>query len=335
MTNENLPLVSIVIPCHNYGRYLDESIGSALNQTYPNIEVIVIDDDSTDDTSEAAKRFPVKYFRIKHKGNATPAHAHNVGLTVCKGDFIIFFGADDRLNPLYVERCYNKFVNCQKKEPKIGFVWTGTQEFGDSNEMRLPRVERLAHFWSAYENMGGQVGAMFVPLSVYKVVGGYDESLHGLEDWDWIIRALSKSFIGVSIKEPLHEQRFHGKNLTITTIRVNMEVELWAKYPWMKQYVFARNRFNEIKLFITENNRFRIKVYNRTVHKLFHMPSLTAGPDNCQHVWVNERRIIKKVKGRKILDCGCGKGRWGYLLGKIMLLSALMLSVIILKRLNL
>jgi glycosyltransferase involved in cell wall biosynthesis len=287
MAAEKLLLVSIIIPCHNYGRYLAESIQSALSQTYPNVEVIVIDDESTDNTHEIVKRFPVKYVRIKHQGCLTPAHAHNISLKLCRGEFVIFFGADDRLRPTYVEQCYKTFMYQYIKDNAIGFVWTGTQEFGDSNRVRLPRLRNLVHSYSAYRNVGGQIGAIFVPLSVYKIVGGYDENLDCFEDQDWIIRALFKGFKGVSISESLHEYRFHNNNLTEGNVAVNAESELWLKYPWMKQYVFVRNRFDELTLFFTGNRLFRIKFYNR-IMKFFHSSRLKEELCNSQNALGNE-----------------------------------------------
>jgi glycosyltransferase involved in cell wall biosynthesis len=287
ITAEKLLLVSIIIPCHNYARYLAESITSALSQTYPNIEVIVIDDESTDNTTEIARRFPVKYVRIKHQGFLTPAHAHNIGLKLCHGEFVIFFGADDRLKPTYVEQCYKTLMYQVTRNNAIGFVWTGTQEFGDSEMVRLPRLRELVHWYHAFTNIGGQIGAILVPLSVYKVVGGYDEKLHCFEDRDWIIRALSKGFKGVSINESLHEYRFHSNNLTKGKVTVNTESELWLKYPWMKQYAFMKNRFDELTLFFTGNRLFRIKFYNR-IMKFFHSSRLKEEPCNSQNVLGNE-----------------------------------------------
>lgn len=91
---------------------------------------------------------------------------------------------------------------------------------------------------------------------------------------------------------------------------------LWDKRAWRKPYKFAVHRIRDFKLFLTKNKRFRIRLYNKFISKRFHVRRLYEDPGNSQHVWVNEHRIIKLVKGATILDCGCGKGRWGYLLGK-------------------
>jgi glycosyltransferase involved in cell wall biosynthesis len=225
------PLVSIVISCFNYGHFLSESIQSALNQGYPNIEVIVIDDDSTDNTSDVAKQFSkVKYLRIKHQGNTTPAHANNVGIQVSAGDFIIFLNADDKIDRLYVTKCIELF-NCKTfgNKNKVGFIWTGYQSFGDKNIISLPYVEKLTR-WN-FDHCGGQLGAMLVPKPVYLQIGGYDESLPQYEDLDWVIRACKKGYVGFSIREPLHNYRRHGLSVNCNSNEKANLKALFHKHP--------------------------------------------------------------------------------------------------------
>ena len=90
----NTPLVSIVIPCYNSERYIGEAIESALGQTYPNIEVIVIDDGSTDDSASIIQRFlpRIKFVRQPNRGACA---ARNVGLCLAEGPFVKFHDADD------------------------------------------------------------------------------------------------------------------------------------------------------------------------------------------------------------------------------------------------
>jgi len=96
------PLVSIVIPCYNQGRFLKEAILSIRNLDYPNSETILIDDGSTDNTAEIARSFPwVKYFFQNNQG--LPA-ARNAGFALSKGQFLIFLDADDWLCPEAISR---------------------------------------------------------------------------------------------------------------------------------------------------------------------------------------------------------------------------------------
>ena len=89
--------VSIIIPCYNQAHYLPESIESALRQTLLPLDVIVVDDGSSDDTATVAARYPgVLCLRQRNRGLSA---ARNAGLDTARGDFVIFLDADDRLLP--------------------------------------------------------------------------------------------------------------------------------------------------------------------------------------------------------------------------------------------
>lgn len=97
VTNANtLPLVSIIIPCYNCVEFLAEAIESALAQTHPNVEVLVIDDGSTDGSSEIIAHYPVRSFSTKHEGVSV---ARNRGIDESRGTYVVFLDADDRLLP--------------------------------------------------------------------------------------------------------------------------------------------------------------------------------------------------------------------------------------------
>lgn len=96
------PLVSIVISNYNYADYVSEAIESALNQTYRNLEVIVVDDGSTDGSREVIERFR-RDVRVIYKENGGQASALNAGFAVSRGGLVVFLDADDRLDPDAVE----------------------------------------------------------------------------------------------------------------------------------------------------------------------------------------------------------------------------------------
>src|SRR5829696_2931566 len=91
------PLVSVVVPCYNQARFLGEAIESVLAQSHPLFEVVVVDDGSTDDTSEVAARYPgVRLVRQENRGLSG---ARNAGLARSRGEYVVFLDADDRLLP--------------------------------------------------------------------------------------------------------------------------------------------------------------------------------------------------------------------------------------------
>lgn len=93
------PLVSIIIPAWNAGRWLDETLRSALAQTWPAIEIIVVDDGSTDDTLAIARQFEGPLVRVVTQPNSGASSARNHGLRLARGDYIQFLDADDLLAP--------------------------------------------------------------------------------------------------------------------------------------------------------------------------------------------------------------------------------------------
>jgi glycosyltransferase involved in cell wall biosynthesis len=116
----NEALVSIIIPTYNYGQYISKAIKSCLDQTHKELEIIVVDDGSTDDTSAVAAQFPdVTYVYQKNQGVST---ARNTGLEMAKGDYVAFLDADDYLfqNSVAVR------VDILNRHPDIGIVFTNT-----------------------------------------------------------------------------------------------------------------------------------------------------------------------------------------------------------------
>src|SRR5690349_1726872 len=97
-TCTSVPLISVIIPCYNHGRYLIESVESILNQTYKNFEIIIVDDGSTDDTGFIARSMEgVQY--VYQKNGGLPA-ARNTGIKISKGEYLVFLDADDWLLPV-------------------------------------------------------------------------------------------------------------------------------------------------------------------------------------------------------------------------------------------
>src|SRR5688572_29854944 len=92
------PLVSVIVNNYNYGRFLAQAIDSALSQDYPRLEVIVVDDGSTDDSREIIARYGSKISPVL-KANGGQASAFNAGFNASRGDVVIFLDSDDQLAP--------------------------------------------------------------------------------------------------------------------------------------------------------------------------------------------------------------------------------------------
>ena len=96
-----LPLISVIVPVYNTGMYLERCLNSILNQTYQNMEIILVDDGSTDESPQKCDKYAHRDSRISviHKENGGQSSARNVGLDVCSGDYISFVDSDDWIEP--------------------------------------------------------------------------------------------------------------------------------------------------------------------------------------------------------------------------------------------
>lgn len=195
-----IPLVSVIIPCHNYARYLRESVESVLMQTMPNWEIIIINDGSTDNTAEVAAKiledFPghkIRFFTQECRGIVQP---RNRGVTLARGEFILPLDADDLIAPSFLE----KTVAVLQKDASLGYVGTKALFFGSSN-----KVWPLEPFIPlALLTTNQQTNTTLYRKKMWKEVGGYEPRMvHGYMDWEFWIRCTKAGWIGVQLEEPL------------------------------------------------------------------------------------------------------------------------------------
>jgi glycosyltransferase involved in cell wall biosynthesis len=105
MTKAEVPLISLIIPIYNVEQYLIECLESVAAQTYQNLEVLLINDGSTDKSAEIAQEYAEKYahFTLFDKENGGLSDARNYGIDCCQGEYIVFMDSDDIISPYYVE----------------------------------------------------------------------------------------------------------------------------------------------------------------------------------------------------------------------------------------
>jgi glycosyltransferase involved in cell wall biosynthesis len=117
------PLVSILIPAHNAGKWLADAIQSALDQTWQNREIIVVDDGSTDDSLAIARQFATEGVGVVTQPNQGAAVARNTAYSLCQGDYIQWLDADDLLEPDKIELQVREIASCLSKRTLISGAW--------------------------------------------------------------------------------------------------------------------------------------------------------------------------------------------------------------------
>lgn len=199
--------VSVIIPAYNYGHYIAAAIQSALAQSLPPDEIIVVDDGSTDDTDRIVAHFDgvVKLVRQKNLG---PSAARNAGAALARGDLLAFFDADDTWAPTKLE----KQVACIAADTSIGAVncgmWMIAEDgavtentIGFHGDISLQMLLRLGS-----NALSGS--SLLVRRSAFQAAGAFDDRLRIAEDWDLLFRIACTSRIAF-IPEPLVLYRMH------------------------------------------------------------------------------------------------------------------------------
>lgn len=226
------PLVSIVITCYNYADYVAESIESALAQSYSNVEVIVIDDGSTDNSLEIIKQYSKK-IKIVTRENKGVVFTRNEALGLVNGDFFLQLDADDFLDNDYVE----SVVRCAIRT-KADIVYTDFKKFG--------AVEETSSFPEySFEIMKNSNFIHISSLVRTSAVGDvrFDENLSGMthEDWDFFLSLCVKGAKATKCKESFLHYRIHDSESRNNRQRNSIEHK---KYLDVYAYVVRKHLKN-------------------------------------------------------------------------------------------
>jgi len=195
------PLVSIIIPTHNYAQYLPDAIDSALDQTYKNIEVIVVDDGSTDDTAAVVRRYK-KRLRYYYKTNGGVSSARNAGIAHAKGEYVAFLDADDILDTEYVRKTLDLLL---RQPRQVGYIYTQLQKFEAMSE-----VTQYPGYKGSYLTVSNYISASCLIRADIARKYQYDTRLVLYEDWDYYLTLLEQGITGALVNEPLVYYRKHG-----------------------------------------------------------------------------------------------------------------------------
>jgi glycosyltransferase involved in cell wall biosynthesis len=200
------PTVSVIIPAFNAGRFIAKTLESALAQTRKAMEIIVVDDGSTDDTAEIVARYPeVAYF---HQANRGVSAARNCGIARSGGDVIAFLDADD----LWLPEKTGKQLDFMVAHGEIGASYTLHRCFLDACLGAAPRWMRHEHLIS--DTPGIIPSTLMVFRHVIEKIGLFDESFRVSEDVDWILRIKDSGILTSVVPERLMMRRIHDSNLT-------------------------------------------------------------------------------------------------------------------------
>lgn len=201
MTMKKRPLVTIIITCYNYGKYVETAIQSALDQTYDNIQLIVINDGSTDASHEVISRLNkdglFTYIEQENKGIVA---TRNLGISMAKGDYQMQLDADDYVDKDYVKKCVTL------AESGYDIVYTQVRHFGKAefqSQFIEYDLEKLKH--DNYMHAASLIRVSLLGESPYDPY--LDDK--GNEDWDLVLGLCLEGARPVLLDEPLLNYRNH------------------------------------------------------------------------------------------------------------------------------
>ena len=206
-----MPRVSVVIPTYNSLQYLPFAVESALNQTFVDIEIIIINDGSTDRTEEWGLQQSDPRLKLITQENLGKSAARNAGIEAARGDYIAFLDADDLWEPTKLEMQ----VNCLDKSPHIGLVytWTVLADRDGRPTGHLISSRAAGDVWKdlVCRNILACGSTPLVRRNCFEVTGLFSPDLPFAQDWDMWIR-LAAHYPFAVIEKPLVRYRRHENN---------------------------------------------------------------------------------------------------------------------------
>jgi len=201
------PLISCVVPVFNGERYLSETLDSILAQTYRPLEIVVVDDGSTDQTADVIASYSDKVHYFKQANAGVPA-ARNLGISAAAGAFIAFLDADDLWHPEKLERQ----MACFKARPELEICLTHVQNFwGSKSETQLNRPNNRP----LVKPIPGYVTqALLTKRTTFETVGSFDTSFGHAYKTDWFLRASARGCAMELLTDVLVYRRLHHANMS-------------------------------------------------------------------------------------------------------------------------
>jgi glycosyltransferase involved in cell wall biosynthesis len=209
--NSTLPLVSVIIPTHNRSRLLRLAVESVLAQTYPHVEVIVVDDGSTDDTAEVMAQYAGRVTHIR-QANQGVAAARNRGIRAASGEYLTCLDDDDLLLPTKIERQVRVLVS----QPEVSLVHCRFY-FANGDGDNLYKAKLLPEGKILKELIGNNFiwsGAPLIRRHCFDQVGLFDEEISSVTaDWDMWLRIARAGYRFACVQETLGVYRVHQHSM--------------------------------------------------------------------------------------------------------------------------
>jgi len=221
------PLISVIMPCFNAEAFLKESVESVFNQSYSNVELIVVDDGSTDNSftllNALTKTYPA--LTVLKQSNSGPYPARNLALKQAKGELIAFLDADDYWSPSFLEKLYSALTENNADISYCG--WQNVVEDGEDGPPYVPPAYEEGDIFSAFlKSCPWPIHAALVKRPVVEKAGGFSTRCFSSMDYDFWIRLSAITQNIVLVPEVLAFYRWHDKG-QISSIKWRQVLDAW------------------------------------------------------------------------------------------------------------
>ena len=210
----NGPIVSIVLPVYNMEKFVEMAVTSCLRQTFESLEVVIVDDGSTDGTVEYLESIKnhERVHVIKQQNAFLPA-ALNTGHKAAKGKYLTWTSADN----VYTEDAIEMMMKGFERFPEVGFVGADMYHVSETGERLFTNTRRTSTVWSLLCTNSFGSGAFLYRREIYEAAGLYNVDLEGVEDWDYWLRTAEKGPV-LHLNKAIYSYLVHGGSMTATKV---------------------------------------------------------------------------------------------------------------------
>jgi glycosyltransferase involved in cell wall biosynthesis len=251
------PKVSVIIPCFNHGRYIDDAVESVLNQTFEDHEITIVNDGSTDEfTINKLKNYKKSKCKVIHTINQGPSIARNIAIKASSGEYILPLDADDKIGAKYLEEA----VKILEKESKIGIVYCDVELFGvTTGKWNLPdfSIDKILV-------MNMIICSALFRKSDYLETKGYNPNMiYGWEDWDFWLSLIENGKGVYKLPGTHFFYRINKENTREISLHLSPEKQKYClKTIYHNHYDFYINKMgNPIEIYSKLNNVLSSKDY--------------------------------------------------------------------------
>ena len=222
------PIISVIVPCYNQGQYLAEALDSVLSSTLQDWECIIVNDGSTDNSADVAKRFVERdsRFRLLYQQNAGPSAARNHGVNESTGEFILFLDGDNKIESEYI----SSGVSYLKRHTDCTLFYCKARTFGSEEKIKNWN-------YTTYRNLlryNSIDCCSIIRRKDFDRAGGFVENMRGYDDWDFFIRLLYKHDVVYQDERELFHYRVGANQNSVNAGAI-------ARQDALTLYIYQKN----------------------------------------------------------------------------------------------